>query len=53
MEILDASRVVLTEGRFVGAGGFVVSQDGREATLAEGVSAAGSISLTWLVEGER
>ena len=34
VEALDAYRVVLTEGRFVAAEGFVISQDGRTATLS-------------------
>ena len=53
VELLESSSVVLTEGRFVAAEGFVVSQDGREARLAEGTSPPRSVSLTWIVEGER
>jgi hypothetical protein len=50
-ELLEASRVVLTDGRFVAAQGFVVSFDGREASLAERASAERRVSLTWI--GER
>lgn len=49
-ELLEASRVVLTEGRFVAAEGFVVSQDGREARLAERASVERRVSLSWIGE---
>jgi hypothetical protein len=51
-EELSAYRIVMTEGRFVAASGFVVSQDGRVATFAEPgpTQAARQISLTWIVE---
>jgi len=52
-EALDAYRVVLTEGRFVAAEGFVIVQDGRMATLAGLTPSVGSeayVSLTWIVE---
>jgi hypothetical protein len=52
LELLAETRVVLTEGRFVAAEGFVVSKDGREASLAE-PSAAKGVSLTWGVEPGR
>jgi hypothetical protein len=50
IEGLDAYRVVLTEGRFVAADGFVVSSDGRSATPAGQASSTGSerhVSLAW------
>ena len=53
VEALDAYRVVLTEGRFVAAEGFVISEDGRTATLAGLTPSLGSeeyVSLTWIVE---
>ncbi len=53
VEALDAYRVVLTEGRFVAAEGFAISQDGRAATLAGQTPSTGSdqyVSLTWIVE---
>lgn len=53
VEALDAYRVVLTEGRFVAAQGFVISEDGRTATLAGQTPSVGSepyVSLTWIVE---
>ena len=53
IEVLEASRVVLTEGRFVAAEGFVISQDGREASLPERTSAARRVSLTWIGERDR
>jgi hypothetical protein len=53
IEVFEAGRVVLTEGRFVAAEGFVVSQDGREASLAERTPADSRVSLTWIVERER
>ena len=52
-ELLEASRVVLTEGHFVAADGFVISQDGREATLPGRPSSTGAgrhVSLSWLVQ---
>ena len=53
IEFLETSRVVLTEGRFVAAEGFIVSQDGREASLDERASAGRRVSLTWIAERER
>ena len=53
VEALDAYRVVLTEGRFVAAEGFAISQDGRAATLAGQAPSTGSdqyLLLTWIVE---
>ena len=53
VEALDAYRVVLTEGRFVAAEGFVISEDGRTATLSGVTPSLGSdeyVSLTWIVE---
>ena len=53
VEALDAYRVVLTEGRFVAAEGFVISEDGRTATLAGQTPSLGAeeyVSLTWTVE---
>jgi hypothetical protein len=53
VEALDAYRVVLTEGRFVAAEGFVISPDGRTATLAgqtPSVESEQYVSLTWIVE---
>jgi hypothetical protein len=53
VESLDAYRVVLTDGRFIAAEGFVISEDGRTAMLAGQTSSAGSdqsVSLTWIVE---
>ena len=47
-ELLEASRVVLTEGRFVAAAGYAVSPDGREAVLTRQVP--GRVSLTWVGE---
>jgi hypothetical protein len=53
IEVFDAGRVVLTEGRFVAAEGFVISPDGREATLVERTpSSHRSVSLTWALERE-
>lgn len=52
VEALDAYRVVLTEGRFVAAKGFVISPDGRTATLAGQTPSLESVqyvSLTWIV----
>ena len=53
VEALDAYRVVLTEGRFVAAEGFVISPDGRTATLTGQTPSLESeqyVSLTWIVE---
>lgn len=53
VEALDAYRVVLTEGRFNAAKGFVISPDGRTATLAGQTPSLESeqyVSLTWIVE---
>jgi len=53
VEALDACRVVLTEGRFVAAEGFVISEDGRTATLAGQTPSLGAeeyVSLTWTAE---
>jgi hypothetical protein len=50
IDLLEASRVVLTDGRFVAAEGFVVSQDGREATLADRGLAEMRVSLTWILK---
>jgi len=51
-ETLDAYRLVLTEGRFVAAEAFVISEDGRTATLSAQTPSLGSeeyVSLTWIV----
>ena len=53
IEAIDAYRVVLTEGRFVAAEGFIISPDGRTATLAgqtPSVESEPYVSLTWIVE---
>ena len=53
VEALDAYRVVLTQGRFVAAEGFIITPDGRTATLAWQTPSLESeqyLSLTWIVE---
>jgi hypothetical protein len=53
VELLEASRVVLTVGRFIAADGFIISQDGREATLSgrtSSIETGRQVSLSWVVE---